>query len=287
MEKMVSKNTKNLILVIVGSFIFCLGVSLFITPLNLYNGGILGVSEIIRTILEKIGITFPFEISGILNMLFNIPLLLIARKVVSRKFFALTTVAIIAQTGFFTILPKFDPIIKDTLTSVIVGGLVAGVGLGITLKSNGSSGGVDIIGVCASKNHPGVSVGKMSIAFNAIVYAVCGILFSLETAIYSILYVLVYTLIVDRFHYQNIQMSATIITKNKDIVNFITNDMRRGVTFWKGYGGYTDSETYVMITALSKDEISLFKAKVKEMDKNSFIIMSDNLSISGNFEKRL
>lgn len=281
------KNIKNLISVIVGSFIFCLGISLFVTPVNIYNGGTLGIAEIIRTLLERIGIDFHFEISGILNFMLNIPLLFIAKKVVSKKFFMFTLVGILSQTFFFTILPTFKPIISDRLTSVVVGGIIAGFGVGTALKSHGSSGGVDILGVCFSKKFSNFSVGKMGMIVNTIIFVVCGILFNVQTAIYSILYMMFYTHIVDKIHYQNIETTVTIFTKNKQAMEFITKEIHRGVTYWEGYGGYTGDKTYIMMTALAKDEMQLFKNEIKKIDPKAFIIMSDNLSICGNFEKRL
>lgn len=278
---------KEAFLVIFGSFIFCLGICLFITPVKLYNGGTLGISEIIRTLLANAGIKFQFEISGILNFMINIPLLLIAKKIVSRKFFFFTLLGIISQTIFFTLLPKVSPILNDTLTSVMIGGVMAGFGCGIALRAHGSSGGIDIVGMCLSKNHPNLSVGKVGIIVNSIIFSICALLFSLKVAIYSILYMVFYTIIVDKIHYQNIQVTATIFTRKKEVVDVVTKQLRRGVTYWEGFGGYTNEKTYIMVTALSKDEIQLFKSKIKDIDSKCFIIIGENLSVTGNFEKRL
>ena len=285
----IKKNYQNLFMCIAGSFIFCLGVNLFVTPLNLYNGGVLGISQIIRSLLNMAGFNFGFDISGILNLFLNIPLMIMAVRYVSIRFFRLTLVSVIAQSLFFSLLPVELPIIDDMIASVLIGGAMAGFGIGLTLRSHGSGGGIDILGVVFAKKFSGFSVGKLAIIVNTIIFCLCGFLFNIQTAIYSILYNVFYTMIMDRVHYQNIEMTAMVFTKNDDgrMTKYILNEMHRGVTYWQGKGGYTHDDTYILITAISKYEMSHFKREVKRIDPDAFIIFSDNLSIAGNFEKRL
>ena len=93
MEGTKVKKIKQYGIIIIGAFLFCLGVNLFISPLGLYNGGVVGISQIIRTIIVDY---FPsvknVEIAGIINFIINIPLLLIAYKSISKKFFIRTLI---------------------------------------------------------------------------------------------------------------------------------------------------------------------------------------------------
>ena len=149
MEGTKVKKIKQYGIIIIGAFLFCLGVNLFISPLGLYNGGVVGISQIIRTIIVDY---FPsvknFEIAGVINFIINIPLLLIAYKSISKKFFIRTVVSVISQTIFFTVITiPSTAIIDDPLAACLIGGIITGAGIGITLKAGGSGGGIDILGV--------------------------------------------------------------------------------------------------------------------------------------------
>lgn len=279
---------KNAI-IIVGAFLFCLGINLFIVPVGLYNGGVIGISQIIRTLInEYTSFTSSFDISGIINFIFNLPLLFLAYRSISIKFFSRTVVSIVFQTIFFSIIsiPKV-PIIDDRLAACLIGGIITGAGIGITLKAGGSGGGIDILGVYFTRKYTNFSVGKLGIIINTFIYGACSILFEVPTAIYSIIYTAFFGLIVDKIHYQNINTSAMIFTKKENIEKSIMSKMGRGVTCWKGYGAYTGDDTLVLVTVISKYEISQLKRIVYEIDDKAFIIFNEGLNVTGNFEKRL
>lgn len=289
MEKQEVKKVKEYGIIIIGALLFCFGINTFISPLGLYNGGVVGISQIIRTIVvEYILVLKNFEIAGVINFIINIPLLLIAYKSISKKFFIRTVVSVIAQTIFFTVIkiPTL-PIIDDQLAACLIGGIITGAGIGITLKAGGSGGGIDILGVYFTQKYKNFSVGKLGIIINAIIYGICAILFELPTAIYSVIYTTFFSLIVDKIHYQNINTTAMIFTKKKNIELGIMSEMARGVTCWKGEGAYTGEETKILVTVISKYEINQLKRIVLEKDPKAFIIFNEGLNVTGNFEKRL
>lgn len=283
------KNIKQYGTIIIGALLFCFGINLFISPVDLYNGGVVGVSQIIRTILVQY---FPevknFEIAGIINFILNIPLLLMAYKSISKKFFIRTVVSVIAQTIFFTIIKiPSTPIIDDQLAACLIGGIISGAGVGITLRAGGSGGGIDILGVYFTQKYKNFSVGKLGIIINTVIYGVCAILFELPIAIYSVIYTTFFSLIVDKIHYQNINTSAMIFTKKKNVELGIMKEMGRGVTCWKGEGAYTGEETKILVTVISKYEINQLKKIVLDKDPKAFIIFNEGMNVIGNFEKRL
>lgn len=277
--------------VILGGFIFALGVNVFIVPLHLYSGGIIGIAQIIRTLLSTYGhITLPsgVDIAGIINFLMNVPLFIIAYRSISRKFFIKTLLCVIAQTISFTIIMiPATPILEDVLAACLIGGLVCGFGIGLALRSGGSGGGLDILGVYFTKKFHNFSVGRLSIIVNAAIYICCALLFDLPTAIYSILYTACMYVMVDKIHYQNINMTAMIFTKNDDVKDSIMSETGRGVTYWKGAGAYTKTDTYILVTVISKYEVAQIKKIILSHDPKAFVIFNEGMSISGNFEKRL
>lgn len=280
---------KKYLIIIFGAILFAGSVNIFIVPCNLYNGGIVGLAQIIRTVLVTfLKLDIKFDIAGIINLMFNIPLAILAYKSLSKKFLYGTVLSIIVQTIAFTIIPvPQTPIITDTLAACTIGGIISAIGVGLTLTTATSCGGTDIIGMYAAINWKNFSVGKMQLAFNIIIYSFCAIFFDLQTAIYSVIYSAIFSYVVDKIHLQNIEMSIMIFTKNKDIKKIINKDFVRGVTYWQGMGAYTDSETEVLVTVVSKYEVNQLKHRIHLEDPKAFIIVNDNIDVLGGFEKRL
>lgn len=288
---MTKKEVQQFAGVILGGFLFALSVNLFIVPLDLYSGGIVGIAQILRTIMETIGsIQIPkqFDIAGIINFIINIPLFIMAYRSISRKFFIKTLLCVIVQTiSFSLIMIPSTPILDDVLASCVIGGLIGGFGIGLALRSSGSGGGLDILGVYFTKKFSNFSVGKLSLIVNAFVYIGCAVLFDVSTAIYSIIYMACFSLVVDKTHYQNINITCMIFSKQDQIQDDILRETGRGVTFWKGAGAYTKTDTYIMVTVINKYEISQIKKIIYKHDPHAFVIFNEGMNVSGNFEKRL
>lgn len=287
------KTYQQYVLIVVGSIIFTLGVNLFLAPLHLYNGGVVGIAQLTRTFIKPLlGDLIPvgMDIAGIINFIFNIPLMVLAYVGISKKFFYKTALSILVQTIAFSLIPipTGDAlIVRDILTAVIVGGLVSGLGVGFTLQAGGCAGGTDVLGVYFSVKKQSFTVGKLTTVINLVIYSSYALLFNLGTAIYSVIYAVVLAMVCDRYHYQNIKVAVTIITKNKEVYKKIISNLTRGVTYWNGYGGFADQETQIIMTVVSKYEIEDLKRLVYSLDEKAFITMSEGLSLVGNFEKRL
>lgn len=285
-----SKMLTELFPIVLGSFLFSAAVNLLIVPSNLYNGGFLGLSQVIRHILvHYFNMNFGnFDVSGLLYFFINIPILYVAYAKLGRNFFVKTIISVFINTFFLSIIksPKV-PLVNDILSACIIGGIIAGFGTGVTLRAGGSGGGLDIIGVYYAKKYPNFSVGKISIIFNLFVYGACGLLFDIPTVIYSLIYTTFTYLICDKTHYQNIMVTIMIFTKVEGIDKLILEQLNRGVTHWQGNGAYTNEGTNILVTAASKYEATIIKKIIKTVDPNAFIIFNEGVSVVGNFEKRL
>ncbi len=236
---------KDALQVVVGILLVAFAINVFIVPNSLYNGGVLGISQLIRSFLENY-FSFPFDISGLINFCFNIPLLLIAYKFVSKPFFFRTVFCIVVQTIFLTFVPiPEQAIIPEMITSVLIGAILGGIGSGLVLSSGGSGGGTDIIGFVVSMRNKNFTVGRITRSINVIIYTICGILYGLPTMIYSIIYSFVSSLVSDYSHKQNVCTYVMIFTKEKPdkIVTFIKESLHRYCTFWEAVGGYDSSRT--------------------------------------------
>ena len=281
-------NLKDFIKMIIGSLMFCIAVNIFIVPNELYTGGLLGISQLIRSIIiDVFNLNITFDFSGILYYLLNIPLFFMAYKSISKTFFIRTLLVTSIQTVMLSLIPT-NPIVNDVLTNVLVGGLLGGTGLGIVLSCGASTGGTDIIGFIFAKKNNELSVGKLGLMINIVTFSVAGIMYGLPTMIYSIMYSFVDSLTIDKMHEQNICSTAFIFCKKnpKDINNYIKNELGRDFTYWDAKGGYDDSRTYIIYTALTKYELIKLERKIKECDFNAFMVKSEGVGIKGEFEKK-
>ena len=287
-KELLNWTIKDVIKMLIGTLMFCIAINVFVVPNDLYTGGILGLSQLIRSIvidLLKLNITFDF--SGLIYYLINIPLFIIAYKNLSKSFFFRTIIVISIQTIMLTLIPTVS-VIDEKLTNVLVGGLLAGAGLGIILSCGASTGGSDIIGLVFAKKNNELSVGKLGLMLNVFIFSITGIMYGLQTMIYSIIYSFVDSLMLDKMHEQNICSTAFIFCKKnpKEINNYIKNELNRDFTYWDAKGGYDDSRTYIIYTALTKYELIKLERKIKECDFNAFMIKSDGVGIKGEFEKK-
>lgn len=271
-----------------GTIISVLGLQLFITPAGLYNGGTIGVSQIIRTLLtEYLGLSAGIDLAGVINLLINIPLMIMAYFILSRKFLLRTAFVMILQTAVISMVHITQPIISDRLTSCLVGGLVVGAGCGIILRAGGSGAGFDIIGVWLARTRVRAGVGALTTAMNACVYLACAVLFDLPTAIYSIIYAVFSAMIIDRVHTQNISCGVLIISRRENLHLHIMEELERGVTYWGGSGGQSGDGMYVYYTVVSKYEEILLRRLVQQRDAHAFIVVSENQRVYGNFIRKL
>lgn len=277
---------------VVGMLIFSAGINFFIVPADLYNGGLMGISQIIRTIVVRCFPVFSgnWDIAGMINLILNVPLFVLAYLFIGKNFFVRTIVCVVSQTIFLSILPiPASPIVSDILTASIIGGIIGGTGIGISLRSGGSSGGMDIVGMYFTKKYKDFSVGKVSLAVNVLVYGICAILFGLSTAIYSIIYSAVSMLMTDKAHTQNINTEVLVFTKKnpEKIMDYIVREFKRDATWWEAKGGYTESRTYMIVTVLSKYECAHLRRELKSIDEHAFVVEKDGISIGGRYEKHL
>lgn len=286
------KDVTRILTAVCGMLIFSVGVNSFVVPAGLYNGGMLGFSQIIRTLLVRYAHmnSGGTDMAGIINLILNIPLFLLAYFSIGKGFFLRTLICVFSQTVFLTLIPiPAVPIVEDTLTASLIGGIVAGAGIGISLKSGGSSGGMDILGVFFTRRYQDFSVGKLSLGTNLVIYTACALLFDIKVVIYCIIYTSISTLILDRTHTQNINTAVLIITKEKPqrVMDYILKDLIRGATSWEAVGGYTKEETNIIFTVVSKHELSALKRKLRQIDPQAFLVSKENVGVEGKFVKHL
>ena len=272
-----------------GAFLFVSAINFVIAPLGLYNGGFVGIGQITRYVLECfLGLSIKsIDLAGIIYFLLNAPLIVLAYRSMSKIFLTKTVYTVILQTILLTLIPvPAKTFTEDMLTACIIGGILAGIGVGIILRAGSSGGGQDILGIYFAKYFPGYSVGRITILVNGFVYGCCAVLFDLEVVVYSLIYTIVMSVVIDRMHSQNINDVVIILTKKPNLEEFVIYKMHRGITIWRGIGGYTKETVNIGLVVLSKYEFPVLKRRLLEFDKEAFVIVAQGANILGNFEKR-
>lgn len=292
-NKTMPSEMKKLAIAIIGTLIYAIGMNIFIIPVGLYSGGLMGISQVIRTILvDYLHISVGNnDIAGIIYYILNIPAFILAYRKIGKGFFMKTVICVSATTFFLSIIriPSSPILTDDILASCLIGGLIAGCGIGLTLKMGSSLGGTDIVGLYFIKKNPNFSVGKASLITNVVLYSICLFLFDEKIVIYSVIFAAVNAITVDKVHSQNINVQVTIITKSniekmeKDIIE----KLERGITKWNATGAYTSQETSVLFVVLSKYEVSYLKKIVHKYDEHAFIVVNEGANIEGHFLKKL
>lgn len=276
---------------LLGAVIHAAAINLFVVPQGFYSGGLYGVCQVIRTLLvQQFGLVTPVDLAGVLYLLLNIPLLILAWRSFGRPFVIRMTVCTAVDSIALTLIPSpAVPIVADPLSACLIGGICSGFACGLILTCGCSTGGLDVLGLYLSKKGSRFTVGKFSISFNAVLYAACALIFSLHTALYSVIYTVFASLFLDRAHQQNISVQMLIFTKNKseEMRAFIIERLSRGVTLWKGRGGYTNEPLEVLCVCLNKYEILTVEQMLREVDSNAFFIVQEGVQVGGHFERHL
>ncbi len=275
---------------VAGAFLYAAGINLFVVPAGLYTGGVMGICQVIRTVLARsFGLDFDtFDIAGVIYYAINVPIFVMAFSRLGKRFFAKTVLTVTSMTVFLSLIP-IRLCVEDKMASCVVGGIIAGAGSGIMLRMGSSGGGMDVVGVLLTKWKQDFSVGRVNLFVNFVLYAACLFLFDSEIVVYSVIYAAVYAVAMDRVHTQNINVEATVITKadTTALEKEVFEELNRGITKWAALGAYTYEHCHVLYIMLSKYELHRLRAIIYKHDPGAFIVLNEGVNVSGHYLKKL
>ncbi|MTN80139.1 DUF2179 domain-containing protein [Turicibacter sanguinis] len=282
-NEVLSVKIKNLSIMLIGNLLIVLAINMFITPANLYTGGLTGIAQLI---IEFLSAGLGIELSlGTLVFVFNIPILYLAWRSIGKRFAVLSMVAVVIQSVMLEMVP-IGQFSEDILLNAVFGGVLVGTGIGMILKIGGSTGGMDIIFQYISMKYDG-SFGKYSFSINAIIILIAGLTQSWETALYTIICIYITSVVVDRIHtiHQNLTLYI-VTTKEEEMIETILKHLYRGITVLEGRGAYTKNNKSVLMLVLSSYELYEVLAIIKSVDEHSFTNVVRSEMIQGNFVKK-
>ncbi len=265
----------NLLLLTGGSAIYAIGVNGVLTPHNFLSGGVLGVCLTVHYL-------FPLLSVGLLYTAFNIPLFCLGWFHLG-KGFIIYTVFGVAVFSFWTEVLTIRPFpVQNPLLAAIFAGIVCGIGNGIMLRSAGSPGGLDILSVFLNRKFE-IRVGLTSVIANAFVLTTGALLFNLEMALFSFVFVIVQSRLIDAVLTGFNQRKSLIIISDKStqLAEAILTKLQRGVTFLEGSGAYSGSKKQVILCVISLMELGKMKHLINSIDPHAFVIINDTLGILG------
>jgi len=264
----------NLVLIAIGSMLCAVGINGILIPQQFLSGGVTGVAIAIRYLVPSLPI-------AILYFILNIPIYALGWMYVGKRFFLYSIAGLLIFSGALTYSNIVLPV-HDKILSAILAGIVIGVGSGIILRSLGSAGGLDIISIILMKRFS-IRLGSGVLAFNALVLGAGAILFSLEMALYTLVYLYVNSAIINLVVTGLSQRKAVHIISPQweTITQEIKEKIQRGVTIMRGHGGYTNQEYQILYTVITFRELPRLKRLISAVDPNAFVVVTDTLEVMG------
>lgn len=272
--------SKKYISIIIGSLIFAAGLEFFLIPNNILDGGVIGISIIVR---HYIGLPL-----GVFIFLFNIPFLFLGYKQIGKGFSVASVFGIIVLSVATSYLQKFPPLITDPFLACVFGGIILGIGVGLVIRNGGTLDGSEMFSIYATKKLP-ISVGEMVLGINVIIFIASGFVFSWEAALYSMISYFIASKVMDIvIEGLNDSKSVMIISSNYQVISQEIQDrLGRGVTLLHGEGGYTGHETKIIFCVITRIEESKLKKIVFKNDRGAFLSIGTVSEVSGgNFKKK-
>lgn len=268
---------KRIILpVTVGALLLSLASNLFIIPAGLLSGGLAGIALMTS---YRTGISY-----GLIYLLLNIPMTLIALKFIGKKFTiqSFYVVLVVSFSQIFT--SKLIGIlgIKDIMLNAIFGGVVGGIGAGLIYRNGASGMGMDVVAMLLKK-HFNFNVGDVNMAFNVIILTIASLLYGVEIALYTILSLYLGAKLGDNMMLGlGEKKNVMIMTKKYDEISLkIMEELTRGVTLLDGEGAYTKSPIKVVLTVVNTNQIAKLKNIVNTIDREAFMTISESMEVRG------
>ena len=283
-NKVMQKNSmwfliKDHLFIILGSFIYAFAWAGFLIPNKLTIGGAPGIGSILYY-------AFGFPDINVTYAVINVVLLLLALKILGKKFCLRTIFGVFFCWLFLFLLPKFiDHAIVENqpFMSAIIGGILCGVGVGMVFISNGSTGGTDIVAAIVNK-YRNITFGRMYLYTDAIIISSSYFVYhSVEKVIYGYIILCIMTYVCDMV-INGIRASVQLLIfsdKWEEIANHINEDIHRGVTVLDGMGWYSKKPRKVLVVLVKRTESNNLNRLIKMIDPQAFISQSSVLGVYG------
>ncbi|EKN65622.1 hypothetical protein BABA_19356 [Neobacillus bataviensis LMG 21833] len=268
------KTTKDIIIIIIGAFLFALGVNVFVIPNELGEGGVTGITIITY---------YLFDWSpGLINLILNAFLLIVGYKFLNKVTTIYTIIAVVFNSLFLHLTEGWTIASDEVMVNAIFGGIIIGVGIGLIIRVGGTTAGTTILARITHK-FLGWSISYGLLFFDLIVAGSSYFIIGAEKLMLTIIMLYIGTKVMEFvIEGLNPKKAITIISdKPTDIAEQVTTSMDRGVTVYSGHGYYTKTPKEILYIVISKQEVIKLKRIVQSTDPNAFIAIHDVRDVFG------
>ncbi|WP_397373291.1 YitT family protein [Paenibacillus sp. PAMC21692] len=268
------KISRDLLILMLGSFLFALAVNVFIIPNELGEGGVTGVTIILY---------YLFQWSpGLMNLIINALLLLFGYRFLDRQLIVYTIIAVLFNSLFLHLTRDWSIASNEIIVNAIFGGVLTGIGIGIIIQVGGSTAGTTILARIANK-YLDWNISYALLFFDLIVVFASYFIIGAERLMLTIIMLYVATKVMDFIiEGLNPKKAVTIISNYQDqIAERVTLEMDRGVTVLQGKGYYSKEAKEVLYIVITKQELPSLKKIVKATDADAFLTIHDVRDVFG------
>ncbi|SCY34976.1 Uncharacterized membrane-anchored protein YitT, contains DUF161 and DUF2179 domains [Nonlabens sp. Hel1_33_55] len=278
----VKRNIKNFVLITTGIFSASFGFKGFLLTNDFIDGGATGISLLLAALTEV-----PLYVFLILV---NLPFIILGYKMMGKRFAVMTLLAIIGLALCVALVP-FPNVTDDDLLVAVFGGFFLGAGIGLSIRGGAVIDGTEILAIFLSRKFS-VSIGDIIIVINIVIFSVAAYLLSIEIALYSMITYIVASKTLD-FVIEGIEeyIGVTIISSQSSrIKEMIVEKLGRGVTLYKGQGGYVkdgeSDEKIIIFTVITRLELNKLNTEIEKIEPDAFIVMNTIKDIKGGMIKK-
>lgn len=263
--------------ILVGNLLCVIALLLFLRPAQMIGGGTGGIAVLLNYVFR-----IPLAVTVIL---INLPLMAISFKILDKDFIIFSTISMLVFSIFMTIfdfLSGYIHITDDVLLSCVFGGIINGFGMGIMFRNGTTQGGMDIVAALFKKLY-GINVSKVLMAINGVIIITSGYIYTFDRAMYTIIAFYIGYQVVDVIQLGvGKKKQVFIMTSHpNEISNEILVKVNRGVTFFKGIGGYTNNKLDVLYCVLDNREFVKTCKIVEQIDPDAFMSVSETVEVKG------
>jgi uncharacterized membrane-anchored protein YitT (DUF2179 family) len=263
--------------IFIGIVLTSLGLTAFLLPNGFLDGGVTGIALLVRTQVD-INISY-------LLLIFSIPFLILGYFTVSKQIVIKSIVSILG-VAIFVHFENFQTITDDKLLISIFGGLLVGSGIGIAIRNGAVLDGSEILGIYLNDKF-GVSIGKIILLFNIVLFGITAFVVSVEVALYSILTYIIAAKVTDTVieGFEDF-IGVTIVSKKHRIIKkAILEELGVGLTIYKGSSGYGYNgeieDLDIIHSIVNRIDIKKMYGIIQIIDADAFIVEFDVNSVKG------
>ena len=273
------KELAKLVMIATGIMSAALGLKGFLIPNEFIDGGATGITLLISSLTD-------WPVSALLIVI-NLPFIWLGYRRVDKVFAVKTLVAILVLATILYFV-NFPLITHDKVLTAVFGGFFLGLGIGLAMRGGCVIDGTEVLALYISKNSI-LTVGNIILILNIIIFAFAAYFLNIETSLYAILTYLSASYTID-FIINGIEQytGVTIISEHQEeIKDYIITEMKRGVTIYKGEGGYGERKDIdILFTVVTKLEMSKLQTAIRNIDSDAFVIQQQIADLKGGVVKR-